>query len=291
MIIENEINTATIHLKSKKCVQVSQVHQLSKLTLVKTWKKICFIVYFNSQAIATKISMKLNWLNEIIKQQADKKLVNYQLNKKNFSAQFLRWIVVTDQNLTISDQQKTIRLFQCLNFYLHLSSASTIKNHIMKQLSEVEKMLFQHLLEKTKISITLNCWSIVNWQSYMNIIVFFVNDNWKYQDVVMNFEFMHDNHTDVHLARVLKNVIRQHNLQNRVIALTTNNVFNNNILFFDLIRNLMITLENVNIFTNTKNDKHSIIHVSCLVHILQLTLQIFLNNVRVNSINDELQKN
>jgi hypothetical protein len=37
--------------------------------------------------------------------------------------------------------------------------------------------------------------------------------------------------------------------------------------------------------------KKNIVHVSCLTHVLQLALQVFLNFVRVNSTNDELQKN
>jgi hypothetical protein len=35
----------------------------------------------------------------------------------------------------------------------------------------------------------------------------------------------------------------------------------------------------------------NIVHVFCLAHVLQLALQTFLRSVRVNSTNDELQKN
>ncbi len=43
----------------------------------------------------------------------------------------------------------------------------------------------------------------------------------------------------------------------------------------------------------SQNDetKINLVHVFCLTHVLQLTLQALLNFVRVNLINDQLQKN
>ncbi len=38
-----------------------------------------------------------------------------------------------------------------------------------------------------------------------------------------------------------------------------------------------------------KKKERNIVHVSCLAHVLQLTLQTFLDLIRINSINDELQ--
>ncbi len=44
---------------------------------------------------------------------------------------------------------------------------------------------------------------------------------------------------------------------------------------------------------DSKNDetKFNLVHVLCLTHVLQFALQAFLDSVRVNSINEQLQKN
>ena len=105
----------------------------------------------------------------------------------------------------------------------------------------------------------------------------------------MKFEFMIKKHDDSTFAPMIKMILRQHNLHFRVFVIITNNVFNNNILFEFLIKNLLIIFEHTN-FTSKFENKNELkmIHVFCLTHVLQLLLQAFLSNVRVNSINNEL---
>ncbi len=79
------------------------------------------------------------------------------------------------------------------------------------------------------------------------------------------------------------------------------NASNNIIFFLILVKNLNIITSCVNVIfekNDEENDEMSdkkkernIVHVSCLAHVLQLTLQTFLDSIRINSINDELQKN
>ncbi len=42
---------------------------------------------------------------------------------------------------------------------------------------------------------------------------------------------------------------------------------------------------------NDQEKEWNIVHVSCLAHVLQLTLQTFLDSIKISSINNELQKN
>jgi hypothetical protein len=116
------------------------------------------------------------------------------LTRENFVTQFLRWAIATNQNFTISENIEIKRLFQCLNSYVKLSSSFIIKNHVMKRLKEVEFKLFEHLSHLAKISLTLNCWSAFNRQFYLTIFVFFIDKNWKYQKIVIEFEYMKERH-------------------------------------------------------------------------------------------------
>ena len=108
----------------------------------------------------------------------------------------------------------------------------------------------------------------------------------------MKFEFIKNNHTDINFTKIINNFFHQHNLQYRLNVMIFDNFLNNGTLFFELMKNMIIALNYVNVTNNETNVKKSkITHVSYLTHVLQLTLQIFLKNVRINFINDEFQKN
>ena len=103
---------------------------------------------------------------------------------------------------------------------------------------------------------------------------------------------MKNNHTNINFAKMMNNFFRQHSLQHRLNVMIFDNVLNNGTLFFELIKNMIIASDYVNVTNDETNVKKSkITHVSCLTHVLQLTLQIFLKNVQINFINDKLQKN
>jgi hypothetical protein len=223
------------------------------------------------------------------------------LTRNDFSNQFLRWVIAIDQNFTINDHMKTLRMFQCFDLYIKLSFAFIIKNHMMKRLNDVEANLFKNLFDEVKVFLTLNCWFVSNRQSYLFIIVFFINKNWKYHEVLIEFEYMKKKHTNEILTKIIEKILTRHNIQVRILIITIDNVSNNIIFFLILVKNLNIITSCVNV-TFEKNDeendemsdkkkKRNIVHISCLAHVLQLTLQTFLNSIRVNSINDELQKN
>jgi hypothetical protein len=165
----------------------------------------------------------------------------------------------------------------------------------MKRLDEVEDKLFEHLSELAKIVLTLNDWFVSNRQSYLTIIAFFINRHWKLQKIVIEFEFMNMRHTDETMTKVVKKMLEKHNIQNRILVCIIDNAFNNSSFFLKLLTNLIIVSECVNVISSdevsNEQDQNKIVHVSCLTHVLQLALKIFLRSVRVKSTNDELQKN
>jgi hypothetical protein len=195
---------------------------------------------------------------------------------------------------------KTLRMFQCFDSYIKFFFAFIIKNHMMKRLKNVETNLFKNLFDEVKMFFFLNCWFVLNRQSYLSIIVFFIDKNWKYHEVLIEFEYMKEKHTNETLTKVVKKILTRHNIQTRILIYTIDNVSNNIIFFLILIKNLNIITSCVNVIFE-KNDeeddemsdkkKRNIVHVSCFTYVLQLTLQTFLDSIKINSINDELQKN
>ncbi len=182
------------------------------------------------------------------------KISTTKLTREDFSAQFLRWAIVTNQNFIINDQTKTLRMFQCLDSYIKLSCASTIKNHIMKRLKEVELNLFKDFSNMIKISFTLDCWFVFNRQSYLFIIVFFIDKDWKYHEILIDFEYMNEKHIEETLTKVVEKILIKHNIQARILAITIDNASNNIIFFFLLVKNLSIITNCVDVVIENENE-------------------------------------
>ncbi len=222
------------------------------------------------------------------------KLHNQMLTRENFVTQFLRWTVATNQNFIISENIEIKRFFQCLNSYVKLSSSFIIKNHVMKKLKEVKFKLFKHLSHLAKISFTLNCWFAFNRQFYLTIIVFFIDKNWKYQKIIIEFEYMKEKHTEKNLFTMIETILEKYKIINRILIITIDNVFNNTIFFYCLMKSISNITKCVNVISkNDENEKSkneeteiNLVHVFYLTHVLQLALQAFLNFVRIKSIND-----
>ncbi len=109
---------------------------------------------------------------------------------------------------------------------------------------------------------------------------------------------MKKKHTEDNLFKVIENVLKKHKILNRILTITTDSAFNNTIFFYCLMKNISNITKCVDIISendedDSKNDetKFNLVHVLCLTHVLQFALQAFLDSVRVNSINEQLQKN
>ena len=66
---------------------------------------------------------------------------------------------------------------------------------------------------------------------------------------------MKNNHTDINFAKIMNNFFRQYNLQHRLNVMIFDNVVSNDTLFFELIKNMIITSDYVNVTNNETNVK------------------------------------
>ena len=68
-----------------------------------------------------------------------------KLIRENFPEQFRRGVVVCFIPFSIANNIEILRLFRCFDPDLQLESASTMKNRMMKKVTEIEKSFFVHL--------------------------------------------------------------------------------------------------------------------------------------------------
>jgi hypothetical protein len=97
---------------------------------------------------------------------------------------------------------------------------------------------------------------------------------------------------------MIENVLNKHKIIYRILIIIINNAINNTTFFYCLMKDISniakcVDITSKNNENESQNDetKFNFVYVFCLTHVLQLTLQAFLNFVRVNLINNQLQKN
>ena len=170
----------------------------------------------------------------------------------------------------------------------------------MKRLAEIEKQLFKHLFDDDiKVSLILNGWTAFNKQSYFKMIAFFIDSDWRYHDVLIDFKSVLNRHLDSKLIIIVRGLLQKHNIENRFNAVITDNANNNKIFFENLIKWLKNESKIVELTHNvdfdyeinlSRPDNENMQYISCLAHVLQLVLKALLDHVRIKFTNDDLQK-
>jgi hypothetical protein len=135
-----------------------------------------------------------------------------------------------------------------------------------------------------KIFLFMNCWFSFNRQEYLTINAYFIDDKWIYHEVLLAFEHVTESHTNTRLTKIMQDIIIRHKLQDRILAITSDNVENNNTMHVELLRMLRIKMfDDINF--NVRNIKR----VFCLAHVIQLALRELLEKIRINSTNETFQ--
>ena len=111
--------------------------------------------------------------------------------------------------------------------------------------------------------------------------------------MLLRFEHVKDSHIDLKLVEVINAILKKHDIENRVLVIIIDNAKNNKIFFVDFVNFLTNQMKNVfnNLqFSESDDSKHDMKHVSCLTHVLQLTIKALLSKIKMNFSNEELQK-
>jgi hypothetical protein len=111
----------------------------------------------------------------------------------------------------------------------------------------------------------------------MAITGYFVDDNWNYQEVLLGFEPLHGTHSGVNLSGVLMELLQQHEITDRVLAITTDNASNNN----TLVSSIQESVQSLDLEEET-----TIIRVPCIAHVIQLSLKQLLGQMKANPKNE-----
>ncbi len=75
---------------------------------------------------------------------------------------------------------------------------------------------------------------------------YFIDEAFKLHEMLLTFEHVSESHTKMRLAFILHDILKQHNIKNRIYAITSNNADNNLTMHAELVRIMRSSLfENV----------------------------------------------
>ncbi|KAG0158397.1 hypothetical protein PDIDSM_5911 [Penicillium digitatum] len=111
-----------------------------------------------------------------------------------------------------------------------IPSADTIRRRLGSLVKDRQQRILRTLPSGSKISIALDCWTSPFSQAFMAITDYFIDSDWVYREVLLGFKPLHGTHTGSYLSSVLIETLVEHNIEDKVFGLTTDNASNNKTL-------------------------------------------------------------
>ena len=124
-----------------------------------------------------------------------------------------------------------------------------------------------------KVSLALDCWQSQNNHSFVGILGYWIDDQWRLQEHLLSMESVVGRHTGEALGKIVHKVICEYKLQQRLLAVTTDNASNNTSTLTQLSSSLRT---NDDIRWDPKQN-----HIPCIAHTVQLVVKSMMEALRI----------
>lgn len=152
-----------------------------------------------------------------------------------------------------------------------IPSAKAMRRQLRDLVRENQKSILQKLPSGVKLSLTLDCWTSPSRQAFMAITGYFLDENWEYHEILLGFEHLHGSHSGANLCVLLLQLLQEHQITDRVLAITTDNASNNVTLMVSVYEAL----------ESLQSSNHvAIIRAPCIAHVIQLSLKDLLGKMK-----------
>lgn len=129
----------------------------------------------------------------------------------------------------------------------------------------------------TKLSISLDCWTSPFRQAFMAIMGY---SDWQCREVLLGFDPLSGKHSGVNLGAVVPEILQRYDVQDRILASTTDNASNNSTLVSDLDESIQ---------SLSSDSDTTVIPVLCMSHVIQLSLKQQLCQMKANPANEAIE--
>jgi hypothetical protein len=162
-----------------------------------------------------------------------------------------------------------------------LLTPRTARRRLRKIVQEDQHRILSDLPQNAKLSIALDCWTSPFQQAFMAITGYFLDQDWKYREILLGFEPLHGKHSGVNLSQVLFDCLQEHQIIDRVLAVTTDNASNND----TLVGSIQTSMQALDLPNHIP-----IVRIPCLAHVIQLSLKDLLTMMKLNPKNESIDR-
>lgn len=178
-------------------------------------------------------------------------------------------------------------------YHLQIPSRNTITSLLFEKAGEAYERILQMIPQNRKVSIALDCWTSPDQKPFMAILGYFIDDDFRYHEVLLGFPPLPGSHTGSQLALVVQELLQKYGLSHRILGLTTDNASNNGTMFDAMTARLKSGLDEPLLLDEAFDDDfarvlmNSLHHFPCLTHVIQLSVTAFLKQLKITPKNDD----
>jgi hypothetical protein len=148
-----------------------------------------------------------------------------------------------------------------------------------KRANQMKDDIFQNLEVETKIFIALNVWISFNHLTFLDVIAYFVDCEFRFRKIFIAFKSFSEQHTKKKLTKTIMNILQDYKFTRKLMTITVDNTFNN----ATLRKHLFEKLTKMNVDWDSETDI-----INCMTHVLQLFVIALLTALRVQVFNDDV---
>jgi hypothetical protein len=96
-----------------------------------------------------------------------------------------------------------------------------------KRANQMKDDIFQNFEVETKIFIALNVKISFNHLTFFDVIVYFVDCEFRFRKILITFKSLSEQHTKKKLTETIMNILQNYKFTRRLMTITVDNAFNN----------------------------------------------------------------
>ncbi|CUA76039.1 Zinc finger BED domain-containing protein DAYSLEEPER [Rhizoctonia solani] len=189
-----------------------------------------------------------------------------------FYKKLTRWIVMRNHAFTEIENDEFRDLISFLQPALsdHFVQANALRNRIFGHAGTQREWLKSYLSSiPGLLAIACDAWTSSNRIAFLAITASWITKEWKREETLIDFRELHGAHTGRNMAEEVTAVVSELGIEDRVLALVSNNASNNG----TLVKSLDDTLGRLSSHLRWDSSKG---HIRCLPHVIHLAVMALL---------------
>lgn len=135
----------------------------------------------------------------------------------------LRWILLTTQPLSTVTQKAYIEHMHVIDPEFIVPGEKKIRMMIAQSYGYNKNKLIQLLKTAQSISLTTDLWSSRSKHGYLGLTATWINQDFEIMDVLLEITYFPTPHTAEAIAKTIKGIIQSWEIEDHVLAITTDN--------------------------------------------------------------------